>query len=306
MPAVRAVGRDALVATWNLENGPNPEAYDLYLAQSSDDGQTWTAPKKAHDDSTATQHGFASLFPTANGGFGLAWLDGRSTNADSGEGDMALFAGMFDATGARTGSAAAIDTRVCECCPLASAVTSEGPIVAFRNRSDAEVRDIYVSRLADGRWSSPIRVHADEWTIRACPVNGPSIAAHGREVVVGWFTAAGGDGRSYAAFSDDGGRTFGPPIRVDDTSSLGRMQAVLLPDGAAAVSWTEFADHRSSLAVRRITRDGNRSPAVTLAQEIGTQYPRLAADGDGVVAAWVTETPDATQVVTAHVSIDHR
>jgi hypothetical protein len=37
----------------------------------------------------------------------------------------------------------------------------------------------------------PRLVHADNWTMPACPVNGPAVAARGNDVVVGWYTAAG-------------------------------------------------------------------------------------------------------------------
>jgi len=122
-------------------------------------------------------------------------------------------------------------------------------------------------------------------------------------VAVAWFTAATGEGRSYVAFSRDGGRSFGAPIRVDDASSLGRMQVVWLPGGDAAVSWTEFADGRSSFEVRRVSRDGRRGRPATLAVRLGTQIPRLAPDGDGVVAAWVVDTRGSAQVSTARVTL---
>ena len=37
-----------------------------------------------------------------------------------------------------------VDNRVGECCPTTAAMTGDGPIVAHRNRSDQEMRDIYV------------------------------------------------------------------------------------------------------------------------------------------------------------------
>ena len=40
-------------------------------------------------------------------------------------------------------------------------------------------------------------------------------------------------GHAYAAFSSDAGRTFGAPIRLDETSALGRVDVALLPDGSA-------------------------------------------------------------------------
>src|SRR5205085_6250654 len=117
---------------------------------------------------------------------------------------------------------------------------ADGPIAAYRRRSMAEIRDIYVTRLTGTKWSMPVRVHADNFKIEACPINGPSIAASGKDVVVAWFTAPKEKESSYVAFSHDGGRTFGKATKVEDEGTLGRMQVALAADGAAIVGWVEL------------------------------------------------------------------
>src|SRR5919197_741880 len=79
----------------------------------------------------------------------------------------------------------------------APVITSEGVLAAYRNRSDDEVRDIYVSRLVQGRWSEPSVVHADNWRIPACPINGPALAANGRNVAIVWYTVKQDEGHAY-------------------------------------------------------------------------------------------------------------
>ena len=44
-------------------------------------------------------------------------------------------------------------------------------------------------------------MHADGWHMEGCPVNGPSIAADGDDVVLGWFTAANDEPRVQLARS---------------------------------------------------------------------------------------------------------
>ena len=195
-----------------------------------------------------------------------------------------------------------IDDRVCECCPTAVAVTSEGPIAAFRDRSQDEIRDIYVSRLADGRWSEPAPVHRDNWQINACPVNGPAISASGRDVAIAWFTVAEDQGRVFVAFSADAGRTFAPPVRVDEVSALGRVDVELLQDGAAVVSWIEVADQRSEFRIRRIDRSGQRSASTSVAGITANRssgYPRMARRGDELVFAWTDTEAVGSRVRTA-------
>lgn len=299
VPSVLRLSTGTLVAHWLQKNGPGTYAYDVRLAHSADDGRTWSPSFTPHRDGTQTEHGFASLFELPGGGAGVIWLDGRAMAGDAGHGHgsgaMSLRFAAYDRRW-KPAAEGAIDTRVCECCPTAAAVTSDGVVAAFRNRSDAEVRDIYVARLAGGRWTEGQPVHDDGWKVPACPVNGPALSAAGRRVAVAWFTLREGQGRSFLAFSSDAGRTFGPPVALDDESSLGRVDVQLLPDGSAIGIWLEASSARADLRGRRIGPGGRRSPSFSIAgleANRSTGYPRVALGGDELVFAW-TETSPAT------------
>jgi hypothetical protein len=290
-----------LVAHWLQKSAPDTYAYDVRMSRSSDNGKTWTPSFVPHSDGTKTEHGFASLFEAPGSRLGLVWLDGRAmTGGHEGQGDMSLRAGAFDRSWKQT-SEVLLDPRVCECCPTASVMTADGPIVAYRDRSADEVRDIYVTRLENGKWTEPRRVHEDGWRINACPVNGPSLAARSRDVVVGWFAAKDNLPKALAAFSTDAGRTFGTPVRLDDEGSLGRVDVELLPDGSALAAYIEFADQRADFRVRRITRSGEKSAPVVVSKVAGNRssgYPRMALSGNEMLFAWVDRTA-GSQVRTA-------
>ncbi len=307
VPSVLRLPSGVLAAHWLQKSGPGTYAYDVRLSYSTDDGTTWSASFLPHTDGTKTEHGFASLFPLADG-LGLVWLDGRDMNPGGHEGDhggggaMSVRFARFDRNWKQVEDAA-LDQRVCECCPTAATVTSEGVITAYRDRSPDEVRDIYTSRLQDGKWSTPAPVFNDAWKIAACPVNGPALSARGRQVVLAWFTVKQEQGQAYLAFSSDAGRTYGAPIRVDDGGSLGRVDVELLPDGAALLTWIEFADQRAQFRARRIDRQGARTAAVTVAGISGNRasgYPRVAMSKNELVFAW-TESGEggSLQVRTA-------
>jgi len=310
VPSVRALADGTLAAHWLQQGKGNEDAYNVRLAWSKDGGRTWSPPTSPHHDGTQTQHGFASLFQAPGAGLGLVWLDGRATNPEAPEGspeagNMGLRAAVYGPDG-KERSETVIAPRVCECCSTATAVTSDGAIVAFRNRSDKEVRDIYVSRLADGRWSAPTSVHNDGWRINACPINGPALSARNRDVAVAWFTVQQDQGRAFAAFSRDAGRTFGPPIRVDEAGSLGRVNIELLTDGSAAVSWVEFANQRSQFRVRRVEPGGGRSTSVTIAgiaEGRTSGVPRLGHDRDELLFAWAETDKGASRIRTAKASL---
>ena len=304
VPSVIPLQHESMAAHWLQKSAASTYAYDVQVSFSRDRGLTWATPVTPHHDGTQTEHGFASLFPMAGQGLGLAWLDGRQMKERAHDGigaeNMSLRGAMFAPDGTQA-SEVLIDDRVCECCPSAAAVTADGPIVAYRNRTTDETRDIYVSRLIGGTWTEPRAVHDDNWRIAACPVNGPALSARGRNVAIAWFTAVGDQGHVYAAFSSNAGETFGSPIRIDDVGAVGRVDVELLADGAAAVTWIEFAEQRSTFRIRRAAPGGSRSASLAvsaIASGRSSGYPRLARRGSELIFAWV-DAGERPQVRTA-------
>jgi hypothetical protein len=293
VPSVVRLPNGALAAHWLQKSGPGTYAYDVRLSYSADDGKTWAPSFTPHTDGTQTEHGFGSLFQVPGAGLGLVWLDGRAMKAGHGEhggGDMSLRFGSFGRDWKQV-SETAVDTRVCECCPTASAVTSDGPIVAYRDRGPDNTRDIYVTRFEAGKWTAGKPVHKDGWVFPACPVNGPALSARGRDVAIAWYTGVNGTPRSFAAFSSDAGRSFGAPILIDDNGSLGRVGIALLPDGSAAVSYIAVtATKAGEFRVRRVERGGAASAPVVvapIASGRASGYPRMTIDGKDLVFAWI-------------------
>ncbi len=80
------------------------------------------------------------------------------------------------------------------------------------------------------------------------------------------------------------------------------MDVALLPDGAAVASWIEFANQRSSFAMRRVEASGRLSPVVSVAAIEGARasgYPRVAFDRDELVFAWTENDQGRSSVRTA-------
>ncbi len=307
VPSVIRLADTSLYGHWLQKSGSGTYAYDVRLARSTDEGKTWTPSFTPHRDGTQTEHGFASLFQMPGAGLGLVWLDGRAMTSGHGEhggGDMSVRGALYDTAGKQI-SESLVDARVCECCPTAAAVTADGPIVAYRDRSATEIRDIYVSRLVAGKWTEPTPVHRDNWQIAACPVNGPALSARQKNVVLAWFTAKGDEGHTFVAFSSDSGKSFGTPVRLDEVSALGRVDVALLDDGSAMATWIEFANGKAQFQMRRVTAAGERSNAVTvsgLTASRASGYPRMAYSSGELVFAW-TESGPPSKVMTARVAI---
>ena len=295
-PTVLRRPNGTLVANWLVSTNPQLEGSDLHITYSTDEGRTWATSFLPHHDGTQGQHAFPSFFEAPDSGFGVVWVDARAqaANPEDLEASYSLRYAMFDPAWKRRDEGE-IDKKTCECCSTSAAVTSDGVIVAFRDRSDKEIRDTGISRFENGKWTNTAIVHNDNFEIYSCPVNGPMISARERQAVVAWFTVKNDQGQAWAAFSADGGRTWGAPIRLDDGGSLGRVDVELLEDGSAVATWVEYADKRGQVRVRRIEPSGRKSAFTTVAGVDGSGssgFPRMARHGDELVFAWTTSTVD--------------
>jgi hypothetical protein len=280
-PTVMRLSDGTLVASWLVLTDILKEATELHLSYSTDEGKTWSRSFLPHHDGTNVQHAFASLFELPGRALGVVWLDGRG-------GDMGVRYTSFDASW-KQAEEMAVDAKACECCGTSAAVTTDGVIAAFRDRSDAEIRDIAVTRLERGMWTPGAPVHVDGWQVDYCPINGPMLSARGSQVAAAWFTVKNDQGQAYAAFSSDAGRTWGDSIRLDERGSTGRVDIEVLEDGSAVATWVEVAEGRGELRMRRIQASGARSPAIAVAGVSGSSssgYPRIARHGKDLVFAW--------------------
>jgi hypothetical protein len=292
--AVSAEG--TLAAHWRVKSGEETYAYGIRVSTSRDGGDTWSEPVAPHGDDSPTEHGFVTIAPAPGGEFVVAWLDGRDTaghgHGEEGAGAMTLRAARLLPDGSVTGETL-LDDRTCDCCPTDAVMAKEGLVVAYRDRSESEVRDISFCRMDrdTGEWSAPATIHADGWQISGCPVDGPALAATSEIVACAWFTL-GGDGDSpqvNVALSRDDGRTFGPPLRIDHGDPIGRCDLEAQADGSFLVSWMESATEEAEIRVRRVTAAGKMDPsrvAATTANDRASGFPRLAFVGPESFLAW--------------------
>jgi len=200
---------------------------------------------------------------------------------------------------------AQLDNQVCDCCSTDAILTgTDATLVAYRDRTTSEIRDISVASLNGSTWAAPRTIHSDNWNIAACPVNGPALTNDGEQVAVAWFSAAQGIAVVNVAFSKNGGQTFGDPIRVDHGKPIGRVDIVLLDDDTAVVSWLEQEAGQARIALRRVTASGAREVAflTTTSSTRSSGFPRMVRSGNRLFLAW-TETGDPSRIATAVISM---
>ena len=277
-----------LIANYLERSSDEKFSYDVKL--SVFDGQHYSSGQRLHHDSTLTEHGFVSL-QSWQDGYVATWLDGRNAagmedheSHDGHHGSMSLRAAMLDIKG-KVLTEWEIDHRTCDCCQTSMVITDKGPIIAYRDRSRDEVRDMSLVRWTGDGWSAPYSPYADGWQIKGCPVNGPRLAARGHQLAMVWFNAANDSTRLQIGFSKDGGVQFGKSTVLNTDATIGRADVVWVDDQRVLVSWIQSGQ----LVVSLIDNQGVAQPPVVvgpIADARGSGFPRMVFAGGEVFLAW--------------------
>ena len=306
-PHLAATDDGALWVHWLQKTAAAPYAYDVMLSRSRDGGANWSAPIAVNDDGLPVEHGFVSLWPAADDSIGVAWLDGRKMggaghggghDAPAADGAMmTLRSARFDADLARHDESE-LDASTCDCCQTGAALTANGPLLVYRDRTFDEIRDIYSTRLQGATWARPKPVHADGWKMPACPVNGPSVAAVGDRAVVAWYTAPDGEPVLKAARSSNSGDSFSAPIEIDRGTAVQGRVSVALDARQAWILWLREEAAGQSLWLARyapdLSRELQRQRVATLqGRGRGTGFPQLVLRDGAAHVVW-TDVVDGT------------
>lgn len=291
-------------AHWLQYSGKGTYDYDIWFSEGT------TRVFKLHQDTVSAEHGFLSSAALPEGGLQVSWLDGRYTKQEQGAaaGAKQETEGHGHGGGAMTLRTKALsdslsvelDHRVCDCCNTATVATDSLIMVAYRDRSEHEIRDIgyVVKRMGSDDWSTPKLVHADNWEIAGCPVNGPALAANDRgDIAIVWYTAP--SGRAQVLFSRYDAKTdaWESPTLLDDNQPLGRVDLQLNQDGTAyATALTSTEDEASAaLTLWTIPSKGTiqRETLTNTSSARSSGFPKIALFKDDLF--WVRTVVGATQ-----------
>lgn len=307
-PFVIATGQ-SMTAHWLRKRDEGSYNYDVVAVFRDPETQMWSKPRIIHNDGVSAEHGFVGMLPLSGERTLISWLDGRNTASHDaheasghGSGGMTLRAGIFDTDG-NTLTEWELDKLVCDCCQTSVAMSSEGPVIVYRDRTESELRDIYITRLVDESWTTPVPVYVDNWEIAGCPVNGPSVAAFEDQVAVGWFSAKGDQPKVSLSLSADDGASFSKTLTVAQQNTNGRVSVAVLDSGKAVISWLETAGKMASLKVAAYNYDGDLLDSATVAGTVSSRqsgFPAMTSSGNDVFLTW-TEVASVKQVRIARV-----
>jgi hypothetical protein len=284
LPEVMALPSGTFLAHWIETPKPDSEAEFIYIS-SSRDGVKWTPPAMGHHDKSDVQHGLASMVADGGKEASVFWL--QALNGP--DKPTSLMRSVIDADGSEV-KEETLDSDVCECCPTAAVRTARGILVAYRDHTKDDIRDIAVTRLESGRWTSPKIVYPDKWQVDACPVNAASAAAKGDKVAIAWYTASGDKARVELATSADSGATFSKAAVISAGQAYGFASVALDDAGGVFVSWVEHNGDNAKVMARHVSGDGAAGPVLQVAtgsrKDLG--YPRIVRAGNETWIAWNT------------------
>ncbi|NND52577.1 MAG: hypothetical protein HKN54_09220 [Flavobacteriaceae bacterium] len=306
-PSLLSFG-DNMVVHYLDKSAADTYAYDVKLAISNDNGETWDKAFSPHFDQTNTEHGFVSKIKMSDDKFMVVWLDGRQyayAEKDSSlVKQMSIRSAIIDIDG-NIIQENIIDSRVCDCCQTDLIMTEEGPVVVFRDRSDEEIRDIYFSRFINNTWTEPQSVFDDNWVINGCPVNGPALSANNDTVAVSWFAMEDQNPKVKMAFLSEDQSSFRSPIALDYVFPLGRVDVELNND-KAYVSWMDSSDDLTKIQLQSVDNSGKKSAVFTVSEisaERSSGFPRMVINNGSVYITW-TEVGEQLGIKTAKIELD--
>ena len=302
-----AISGDQVLTSYLKKSAGGSYTYDVFLSLHNLSGEKVKEDFILNTDGFKAEHGFVSIVAKDDEGFLITWLDGRNTVENDANGNHKPMTIRF-AEVTNNGDIInenELDASVCDCCQTSITNTDKGPLVVYRNRSEKEVRDIYITRNIDDKWDAPAAVHNDGWVIYGCPVNGPKVVSNSNNIAVSWFTVYDGKPRVNLSFSKSYGASFDSPIQINDNNAIGRVDVLYLNDKEVLVSYMEDDNFDTYLRLKKVSIDGQVSKPITISKiDSGrnTGVPQLEILNDEIFVVWTVFENENNQLKTVKLS----
>ena len=305
-----AINEDLILTSHLKKSDSSTYTYDVVLNLQKLNGEKIKEDFILHSDGTKSEHGFVSIVSNNNKGFYVSWLDGRNTILKGPEGQHNPMTIRFAEVTNRGEiiNEKELDSATCDCCQTSITGTDNGPVVVYRDRSENEIRDIYITRNINGLWETPVPVHNDGWIINGCPVNGPKVASNLNNLAVSWFTVSNCRPIVNLSFSKSNGEDFESPIKINDLDATGRVDVVFINAKDVLVSYIEGDDNGTFLRIKKVSIDGKVSVPITISEIDGgrnTGVPQLEKFNDKIVIVWTVFENGKNQLKIANLSLEN-
>ena len=287
------------VLSW-LAHAEQGHGYGVMFRKRREAGAAWSMPQVLHEDREAVEHGFVSLVALGEGRYFANWLQSTKDGPPT-----ALRGGVIGSDG-KIAKESVLDPLVCDCCGTDSILLPSGNVlVAYRNRSEEEFRDIQVVRGTPGEadsWKAPVTITGERWKTATCPVNGPALASDGSFVALAYFTGDRRKGTTVRLVLSRGGGNRWMPAKIltGGSNVLGRVDVSIMPDkGPVVVTWLERTEDGAQWCARAVPRKGPMGPVLRFAHVSGGRkdgFLQTRTTSEGVMAAWTDSEKGSVQL----------
>ena len=166
--------------------GRGPSDLQIVFAESKDGGNTWSEPKRIHEDITlGVLRGFYDSVLMPNDELAVAYLK------DTGKPHERHLHIITTKNGVPQ-EERLLDSKSCDCCPVNFLVDAQGQVNIYFRANNDNIRDMakIVSKDNGQTFSAQQIISADNWEINGCPHSGPVSTVGGKDNVIAWFSAA--------------------------------------------------------------------------------------------------------------------
>jgi hypothetical protein len=241
---------------------------DVLAFNSMNGGQTWSGPVAINEVPGSGREGLHAMAASSRGPMFCVWLDLRDRKTE-----------VYSAVSADGGKTweknicvyRSPDGSVCECCHPSVAYDAAGGLHVMWRNSLGGARDMYVASSSDGgkAFSTARKLGNGTWPLKACPMDGGSIAASPR-------------GDIYTAWRRDTEVFLSTPKTASEQRlGAGKQPWIALTNAGPIVVWKENKTGRLLL----------QRPEDSMPQELASNAsdPVIVSSPTGrgpVVAAW--------------------
>ena len=262
---------------------------DLFLAVSTDGGQTWSRPVQINDAPKKAPESLHWLAAAPNGDVYVAWLDLRQRE----KGQDLAYVKISD-QGRKIGKNVIVPGPLCECCAPGLAVDAKGtPYVLYREGGKTN-RSIF---LGVG-FTKLTKVNSGDTKIDACPMDAPQVAVSrdGKSIATAWMDFRAGSNLRHVQWSI-GGK---PETSASDDAKGGQGHPSLAFD-ADGIVWCAWEDTRRGINAQGIYAadwKSKKNVAVSAENEGRCGYPTLASAGGVLGVVYESGNNIAFRVIT--------
>jgi hypothetical protein len=261
----------------------------LYLSVSSDNGLSFSTPSPLSDKASEANSFQGRLVLNRSSQPYVFWHDERDRTDWRQPGNTIYYTVINGQSGIT--SAQKLSDNLCECCHIAAAFDKDGQAVLIaRFIYPGGIRDHGLIRTsADGKEPFVSRVTFDQWSIEACPEQGPAISISDDDLYhIAWFTQGSVRQGLFYAYSSDQGQHFSNPLSFGNPVKLSSHPDIMAQGKHIILTWTEFNGVKTELMVMQ-SYDGGQSwtqPKSIAEATAETDYPILLSNDEGIFVSW--------------------